>query len=96
LISIARPAGHALAEESHFEVEQFPLQTAGMPIPCSDHALSGFEALRQNVEGSNEFAPFQSRLDWNIAQWARMCGPSSSAMTELLELEGVCSQLFIS
>jgi hypothetical protein len=96
LISITRPASHAPAQESYFEVEQFPLPTAGMPIPSSDHGPSSFEAYRQTIDGNNEFAPFHSRLDWDVARWAKIHGPSSSAVTKLLEIEGVCQHLFSS
>jgi hypothetical protein len=58
-------------------------------MPCSDHSLSSFEAYRQSVGGNDDYVPFRSRLDWDIARWAKMHGPSSSAVTKLLEIEGV-------
>jgi hypothetical protein len=100
LIDVARPTGDAPTVESCFEIEEFPLPTAGAPIPCSDHGPSSFEAYQQTIGGDNDYAPyyapFQSHLDWDIARWAKMHGPSSSAVTKLLEIEGVRQQLFYS
>lgn len=38
---------------------------------------------------NNPWAPFNSKLDWEIARWAKMRGPGSTAFTELLALDGV-------
>lgn len=38
----------------------------------------------------NVWAPFKSRVDWEIAHWAKMRGPGSTALSELLAIEGVC------
>lgn len=89
LIDITRPTEH-----TPFEIEQFPLPTAGMPIPCSDRGPSSFEAYQQTVGSDNDYAPFNSRLDWDIARWAKMHGLSSSAVTKLLEIEGVSQRFF--
>ncbi len=93
-IDVVKPVGHAPAEETHFEIEPFPFVTAGAPIPGSDHGLSGFEAYRQSIGSNNNYAPFHSKLDWDLAQWAKMHGPSSSAISKLLEIEGVRQYLF--
>lgn len=37
----------------------------------------------------NPFSPFSSKLDWEIAHWAKTRGPSSTAFTELMSIEGV-------
>lgn len=37
-----------------------------------------------------EWAPFSSRVDWEIARWAKLRGPSSTALSELLGIDGVC------
>ncbi|KAJ4471753.1 hypothetical protein C8J55DRAFT_375236, partial [Lentinula edodes] len=44
----------------------------------------------------NPWAPFQSRIDWEVARWAKMRGPSSTAFSELLEIDGVCKALGLS
>lgn len=43
---------------------------------------------------TNPYAPFQSKLEWEVARWAKLRGPSSTAFTELMAIEGV-SVLFI-
>jgi hypothetical protein len=37
----------------------------------------------------NIYAPFTSKLDWEIAQWGKMRGSSSMALNELLNIDGV-------
>ncbi|KAM6496353.1 hypothetical protein JOM56_009059 [Amanita muscaria] len=38
---------------------------------------------------SNPYTPFTSKLDWEIAKWAKLRGPSSTAFTELMAIDGV-------
>lgn len=40
-----------------------------------------YEEVIGNPE--NPYAPFQSELEWKIARWAKIRGPSSTAFTEL-------------
>ena len=42
-----------------------------------------------SADGLNIYAPFSSKLDWEVARWAKMRGPGSNAMIELLSIEGV-------
>ena len=37
----------------------------------------------------NPFSPFSSKIDWEIAHWAKTRGPSSTSFTELMSIEGV-------
>lgn len=39
----------------------------------------------------NPYRPFSSKIEWEIARWAKTRGPSSTAFTELMNIEGVCS-----
>lgn len=56
---------------------------AGATIQDEDADKYGFSvyANRDNI-----FNPFTSTIDWRVAQWAKMCGPGSKAVTELLEI----------
>ncbi|KAI0040537.1 hypothetical protein FA95DRAFT_1549668 [Auriscalpium vulgare] len=45
---------------------------------------------------SNEWAPFSNKLEWEIARWAKLRGPTSTAFTELLQIEGVQDRLGLS
>ncbi|KAN0134256.1 hypothetical protein V8E53_008028 [Lactarius tabidus] len=42
------------------------------------------------------WAPFHSQCDWEITHWAKMCGPLSSAMEELLAIPEVINKLSLS
>jgi hypothetical protein len=42
-----------------------------------------------SADGLNIYAPFSSKLDWEVACWAKMQGLGSNAVTELLSIEGV-------
>jgi len=48
-----------------------------------------------NAVGNDEnpYAPFCSKLEWDIARWAKLRGPSSTAFSELMEIEGVSTSL---
>lgn len=42
------------------------------------------------VEDSpSEWAPFLTRMDWEVARWSKLRGPSSTALSELLKIDGV-------
>jgi hypothetical protein len=45
------------------------------------------------IDGPN-WAPFRSECDWKVAHWAKMRGPTSSAMTDLLAIPEVCCHCF--
>lgn len=74
-------------------VDRFPLASAGQPIAMHEMG-SRYDSAQYNsqVRGTpnNPYAPFNSKLDWEVARWAKLRSPSSTAMTELLEIEGVC------
>jgi hypothetical protein len=38
---------------------------------------------------NNPFAPFSSKIEWEIARWAKLRGPGSTAFSELMSIEGV-------
>ena len=49
------------------------------------------------TENPNIWHPFRSKLEWEFARWAKMRGPGSTAVTELLKIDGVmflCSRFF--
>jgi hypothetical protein len=37
----------------------------------------------------NPYSPFSSQVDWELAKWAKLCGPSATSFTELLNIGGV-------
>ncbi|KAF8876086.1 hypothetical protein BD779DRAFT_1613361 [Infundibulicybe gibba] len=44
----------------------------------------------------NPYSPFTSKIDWEIAQWAKFRGPSSTAFTELMAIDGLVDKLGLS
>ncbi|KAI9439656.1 hypothetical protein H4582DRAFT_2110965 [Lactarius indigo] len=52
-----------------------------------------YEAKVGDVSQSNPYAPFASSLDWQIAKWAKLRGPSSTAFTEMMAIDGVQERL---
>ena len=71
-------------------VDRFPLSSAGAPVAgnANPHSYNMYGAAIQDAE-SNPYAPFASRLDWQIALWVKKRGPGSTAASELLSIPGV-------
>ena len=76
----------------------FPSRRAGAPVPSRDvnnNPQTGFQSYQNSLhnidagESSARWAPFQSEMDWQIAQWAKLRGPGSTALDELLRIDGV-------
>jgi len=65
---------------------------AGQPIATPAGTQSGHNGYAEEVgtnKTDNIWEPFKSKLDWEVAQWAKLRGPGSTAFSELLALEGV-------
>lgn len=76
--------------------ERFPSGLAGAPISNEGPGVSGFRAQHGPDPGmENIWSPFRSQRDWDFAQWAKNRGPTLTAVTELLAINGVCSQLIL-
>ncbi|KAF8268600.1 hypothetical protein EI94DRAFT_1771512 [Lactarius quietus] len=69
-------------------VEQFPYGQLGTPVA---HIAQGTTLYKDSV-----WAPFQLQCDWELVHWAKMCGPTSSAMTDLLTIPGLVKGLGLS
>ncbi|KAI0688790.1 hypothetical protein BC835DRAFT_1283994 [Cytidiella melzeri] len=76
-------------------VVEFPSATAARPIR---REVTRYTAYQDDVPGAqwNPWAPFSSKMDWEVAQWAKLRGPSSTAFTELLEIDGIADKLGLS
>ena len=70
-----------------YDIVDFPGKDAAMPNATASEP--NYNVYRQQLSSNNRYAPFVSRFDWEIARWAKLRGPSSSAFTELLQIEGV-------
>jgi hypothetical protein len=82
---------------STYEIEHFPGTKAGAPIKMrsAGAAQSPFTVYHQQLSLNNNsmYAPFASKMDWEVAKWAKLRGPSSSAFNELLQIDGVADGL---
>ncbi|KAJ3711136.1 hypothetical protein DFJ43DRAFT_1154481 [Lentinula guzmanii] len=75
-------------------VEQYPDNHAGAPVESQNATADENTQYYHNLKVTvmNPWAPFESEIDWNIACWAKTRGPSSTALTELLAIDGVCDK----
>ncbi|KAH6912306.1 hypothetical protein BKA70DRAFT_1098303 [Coprinopsis sp. MPI-PUGE-AT-0042] len=72
----------------------YPQKAAGKPV---GHASANDLDYQASLGSPNEtFAPFASKMDWEIAKWAKLRGPGSTAFSELLQIEGVHEALGLS
>ena len=65
---------------------------AGEALPVDSQHVGYVEyshALGTGDDSVSEWAPFRSRTEWELARWAKLRGPSSTALSELLEIDGV-------
>ena len=69
-------------------IDPFPSASAGAPIDGMSRGNPIYES-QQGEDGDLIWYPFQSECDWLLARWAKMCGPTSSAVTELLAIPEV-------
>lgn len=76
--------------------------SAGASLPAHSaqsalrHGFETYESSLPHLEGERPdfYAPFSSKLEWEIAQWAKMDGPSASSFMRLLGIETVSSSSF--
>ncbi|KIJ91569.1 hypothetical protein K443DRAFT_14285 [Laccaria amethystina LaAM-08-1] len=76
-------------------IVRFPGNSAG--------AVHSRQGIDQNTQYSaavgsdnSRFAPFSSQMEWEIARWAKLRGPSSTAFNELMAIEGIVDTLGLS
>lgn len=71
------------------KVVKFPNHRAGEPVCSVDPTNDTYATLLGSGSDSNEYSPFTSKTDWEIAKWAKLRGPSSTSLAELLKIEWV-------
>ncbi|KAK7464428.1 hypothetical protein VKT23_006595 [Stygiomarasmius scandens] len=78
-------------------VQHYPDPRAGAPLTTQTASTNAHEAYEQKLgQNHNVWAPFTSEIDWKVAKWAKMRGPGSTALTELLSIDGVSDRLGLS
>ncbi|KAF8694532.1 hypothetical protein AX14_002015 [Amanita brunnescens Koide BX004] len=76
-----------------YEIEYFPGEEAATPMETPTTSESVFTKYQQQLNNNNVYAPFASKLDWELTKWAKLHGPSSSAFNELLQIDGIADDL---
>ncbi|KAJ7738675.1 hypothetical protein DFH07DRAFT_870477 [Mycena maculata] len=79
-------------------IEKFPGGLTGSPISNIPNTTSekAYESSLTDSNPSNPYAPFTSKMDWEVARWAKLRGAGSTAFTDLLNVEGVRNSLDLS
>ena len=66
---------------------------AGCPCTVNDDEEMDAAPTTTNGDTSdleaNPFAPFLSKMEWEIARWVKLRGPGSTAFSELISIDGV-------
>jgi hypothetical protein len=69
-------------------VQQFP-GMAGK-VYCTETTNNKvYEGIIGTLKSKNIYAPFSSKLEWEIAKWAKIQGPSSTAFSDLIKIDDV-------
>lgn len=95
----ARRTGMApggISIENHKRLEAPPVYVkkfggqAGKPIHANiNGGYSNYAKRLETGSQENIWAPFASKMEWEVAQWAKLRGPGSTSFSEFLEIEGV-------
>ncbi|KAI0040396.1 hypothetical protein FA95DRAFT_1502921 [Auriscalpium vulgare] len=67
--------------------------------PLAQDAPETYAAYQHALAGhgpANLWAPFRNKLEWELARWAKMRGPTSTAFNELLQIDEVRAKLDLS
>ena len=76
---------------------KYPNLHAGQPLPDTARGTTSFEKYSSNIPNSNDnpYAPFANKMNWDIAKWAKLRGPGSNSLAELLAVEGVSNYISV-
>ncbi|KAG1827144.1 uncharacterized protein BJ212DRAFT_1294494 [Suillus subaureus] len=66
---------------------QGPHSTCLNGSESSNSELPCIPDMPEDSNTDNIYAPFTSKIDWEMAQWAKLQGPSSTAFSDLLSIE---------
>ncbi|KAJ6625655.1 hypothetical protein B0H10DRAFT_2161872 [Mycena sp. CBHHK59/15] len=79
-------------------VEKYPGASAGKPISSapSETSEQRYKSSLESLTSTNPYAPFKSKMDWEIAKWVKLRGSGSTAFTDLLQIDGVRESLDLS
>ncbi|KAJ7768569.1 hypothetical protein B0H14DRAFT_2402665 [Mycena olivaceomarginata] len=79
-------------------IEKYPGASAGKPASSfmSETSEQVYKSSLADSAATNPYAPFTSKMDWEIAKWAKLRGSGSTAFTDLLHIDGVRDSLNLS
>ncbi|KAG2071645.1 hypothetical protein BDR04DRAFT_1128078 [Suillus decipiens] len=98
-VEVDDPMDHNNGSIDHETViESYPDRRAGQPIAQAEirNVNATYASSIDNLNVENPYAPFTSQMDWEVAQWAKLRGPSSTAFSDLLSIDGVSECLGLS
>ena len=78
--------------EPKLYIERLSMGCPGAPLPkiiSKDSYQLYEEDLHGRADADNPWTPFNGKMDWEIACWAKLRGPGSTAVSELLSIDGV-------
>ncbi|KAG1720490.1 hypothetical protein EDB19DRAFT_1917917 [Suillus lakei] len=89
-------AERQILEQDKITIVPYPDSRAGKPIARAEiwDVNTTYGSGISNAD--NPYSPFASQMDWEIAQWAKLRGPSSTAFSDLLSIGGVSERLSLS
>ncbi|KAG1894665.1 uncharacterized protein F5891DRAFT_1254818 [Suillus fuscotomentosus] len=72
--------------------------SSGQPIDSAIKQPSNiiYHAQLNGLSADNIYAPFASKLDWEMARWEKLRGSSSTAFSELVSIEGLGEKIGLS
>lgn len=82
-------AERQILEQDKVHIVPYPDSRAGKPITQSEVRDVNVTYGSSISDTENPYSPFSSQMDWDIAQWAKLRGPSSTAFSDLLSIDGV-------
>ncbi|KAG1837634.1 hypothetical protein DFJ58DRAFT_718846 [Suillus subalutaceus] len=103
ILDVQEPDAHHRVEQCLHDHEQVPIvvhypdQRAGQPIdPTKQLRNVTYHAQLDGSGTDNAYTSFASKLDWEMARWAKLRGPSSTAFSELISIEGLSEMMDLS
>lgn len=88
-LQLTQPAQPQTQREPDYVIEPFPGGATGMLLESSTVHQSDFKKYQQQPNSNTVYAPFISQIDWETVRWIKIHGLSSSAVNELLKIDGV-------
>jgi hypothetical protein len=67
--------------------DKYPARRAGAAVMRTEPSDINYCSTVNSL--TNAWAPFTSKLDWEIAKWAKLRGAGSTAFSDLLAIDGV-------